>query len=205
MAYVNEVITVKQRNPKARPGPERRRDTLDKGYGMLRVVWVNDQLQGNSYQRLLIEGGLRYVAVTVKKYLSRQMVLGKKKFDIVHVHWIYAFLYKAGKLRRCVQFIVFLVKLVILRVWGGKIVWTVHNLFNHESRERCIELLFHRFLLTVSSKIIVYSERAKGRTRTIMNVFKKGEDEWGVVRLVRSVYGSMRGQGPKIHESPSNE
>ncbi len=83
------------------------------------------------------------------------------KPDILHVHWTKQFFDHSGTVRFYSRFLKSLVRLVLIRMRGISLVWTVHNLVSHDSPYRRSELLFGAFLISLSQGVIVHSEACK--------------------------------------------
>lgn len=119
----------------------------------------------NPYQRnlsdALTEKGvevihIQYVANRFFPILHQARSSGKP--DVVHLHWTDRFILGKGMVLSILKFVHFFFELLILRIIGVRLIWTLHNIFNHEKRYPALEKFFHhvccRFLY---DKIIVMS------------------------------------------------
>jgi glycosyltransferase involved in cell wall biosynthesis len=121
----------------------------------------------NPYQKLLADSISR-LNKNVKIHFHTEFsfsVLGlvRKywKVDILHLHWPSPFLLATNVIKTIIKSVSFLCELLILKLFGIKIVWTVHNIVNHEEKFSSIELFFNKIIARLSSKIIVHSPSVK--------------------------------------------
>jgi beta-1,4-mannosyltransferase len=118
---------------------------------------------GNPYQSMLIKN-LADLDICVdmrgdfpiKKFLMRRY-----SCDVWHMHWVHyglqhpLFIIRLYRiLRRCLR-------LLILRVFGIRIIWTVHNMVHHDTPYLKSELLYDRLLCLVAHSVILHSEACK--------------------------------------------
>jgi len=75
--------------------------------------------------------------------------------DVFHVHWPERYALAPGWCwRKCVNFVLFHLYLRLIRIGGGKVVWTAHNAFAHDkARTRLNVFLWKSFLATVDGVI----------------------------------------------------
>lgn len=110
----------------------------------------------NPYQRLLSSSlGDHDVLVSFDKselYL-RRLILKKPSIQILHLHW----LPKDFPRKTLMAF-----KLILLKLRGIKIIWTVHNIFPHNVRRPSLtEVFFHWFVAHMADFLIVHCGSAK--------------------------------------------
>ncbi len=95
----------------------------------LKVVFLSI-LYENPYRDLLI-GHLNSRGVQVVDYFPKVIFLpqifGEGKPDILHLHTLHYFFFGKNQIHRLVKFLIFISQVVILRLMGTKIVWTVHE------------------------------------------------------------------------------
>ena len=138
--------------PGTDPGP-------DEG---LTVHFLPDYTPTNPYQERLA-AALRERGVTVRVTDGGgrglpilRAVLGNGRPDVVHVHFLHQFLTPSGtRVPRAVAVCLgvrTLLELAVLRLLGVSLVWTAHDLLNHERRapgvERRVKAVFIRYLAT---------------------------------------------------------
>lgn len=98
----------------------------------------------NPYNYILYSG-LQKLNVKVKGY-SLKRLLNPAGYDVLHYHWPENFVGAASKRAAYQGFAVFCLKLLYAKLWGKKIVWTVHNLAPHENRHPKLMKRFYAFL-----------------------------------------------------------
>src|SRR5690348_5469587 len=89
----------------------------------------------NAYQKLLMDaqrqlgieaidggGGGNFFRTALTKWHA----------DILHFHWLHPYLIRPGALATLLRSIRLILELIILKLVGQRIVWTVHNLKNHD-------------------------------------------------------------------------
>jgi beta-1,4-mannosyltransferase len=83
--------------------------------------------------------------------------------DVLHLHWTHLFLApsKPSTLRALASAFLFLKQCRAVRRKGISIVWTVHNLRNHEQQHVAIERWGHRILTRLVDRVIVHSDSAR--------------------------------------------
>lgn len=118
----------------------------------IKVVHVPYHADLNPYQ-MLLTGSLEKLGIEVigEKCLPIFTVsrLAKKywKLDIIHIHWQHPFILGKTRLRTVVKSISFVFELLVIKLLGINVVWTVHNLKNHENKHQKLELFSPHFLL----------------------------------------------------------
>jgi glycosyltransferase involved in cell wall biosynthesis len=70
-------------------------------------------------------------------------------FDILHIHWPQQAA-RGGKRQAIKKSAAFVALLVAQRLWGARIVWTVHNVHGHDSHESMIEAV----LMSVVARLV---------------------------------------------------
>ncbi len=85
----------------------------------------------------------------------------KYKPDIVHFHWLQVYFIGKTKLRGVVRLILFLFQLTLILCSRTRIVWTAHNLINHENKQAKVDSFITRLICRISTKIITHSNSAK--------------------------------------------
>lgn len=83
--------------------------------------------------------------------------------DVVHFHWLDAFYSSRWFAGRLVLAVLFVPQLLVLRLHGATVVWTVHNHAAHET-ESCIEQPVKRVFVTlICDWMIVHCDEARTR------------------------------------------
>jgi glycosyltransferase involved in cell wall biosynthesis len=133
----------------------------------LRVVHL-PVFSENAYQPLLmnclVERGLQVIDGGGGGNFIRT-ALFRWKADLYHFHWLHPYLLRTKRLPSLLRATRFLMEVLVIRVSGARIVWTVHNLVNHEGRFPTIERLYSSLVARLADGIIVHSERAQDEVR----------------------------------------
>lgn len=138
-------------------------------------LWTSD----NPYQKLLIEQ-LEKLGVQIGEENTRTIfLLGQQKPDILHLHWLHPYFQASNQFYSLFKVVKFIGKLALFRLAGIKIVWTAHNLKNHES----LNLLSDKICTTLVAKlchaIIAHCESAKDEV--ISKFYLKNKDKIFVI------------------------
>lgn len=162
----------------------------------MRVIFIPDYRNENSYQTNLsyslsecganiyfsdagTGGGLFALLKSVKRYW---------KIDILHIHWTHPFVTENSKIVSIIKSASFACELILLKLLGVKIVWTVHNITGHDSKFKFLESSFNRFLAKISNRLIVHCPSSK----------KEIEKLYGDVPVVVIPHGNYIGQYKNI-------
>jgi len=124
----------------------------------MRVVHL-PMYSNNQYQALLMSeleamghetinggGGGRFIGVALREW----------KPDILHLHWTHPYMLRPSRLGTIMRSTRFLAALKVLRRRGTRIVWTLHNLSNHEKHQVQLERFFLRRLARVVDQMLVH-------------------------------------------------
>ena len=124
--------------------------------------------QWNPYQRLLAQalGDAGIEATAVHQWSERAPILGAwlshGRPDVVHIHWIHNFVGgRSGKpRRRDVRWFEWQLRLV--KAFGARVVWTVHNLKSHEAEgDDAHDAAAHRCIIERADAIIFHCDYAR--------------------------------------------
>lgn len=116
----------------------------------------------NPYQKLLSENLIK-LGVQIGEANSRNKALMGQTPDILHLHWLDALFQFRVKstLLSLLRLVKFLTKLFILKLRGVKIVWTAHNLKNHEKLYPLLDRICTSVVANLAHAIVAHSETAK--------------------------------------------
>lgn len=131
----------------------------------MKVVFIPDYRNDNSYQTYL-SNSLAQQGVHVNfnhgGFLSiLRSVIKYWKPDILHIHWTRSFMIADSKIMTIIKSICFICELLILKLFRIKIIWTVHNIVDHEGDFRPIESLFTKFFAKLCDRLIVHCHSVK--------------------------------------------
>ena len=127
----------------------------------MKVIFIPDYRKGNPYQKLLADSLVKEgVDIYFSSTFSLLSILNQKP-DILHIHWPHPFLIARSRKKTVFKSAIFTGKLILLKLFGIKIVWTVHNIVNHERKFSSLELFFSKILTKLCNKLIVHCPSAK--------------------------------------------
>jgi beta-1,4-mannosyltransferase len=119
--------------------------------------------QGNAYQRLLMYAQRQLGLETIDgggggNFFRTTLI--RWKADMLHFHWLHPYMIRPSTLGTVLRSTRLLIELSILKLFGQRIVWTVHNLKNHDNRHVALERWFTKRFARLPSAIIAHSQRA---------------------------------------------
>lgn len=114
----------------------------------------------NPYQRALADA-LGQLGVRVSLQPFRWHVLSQmRNASVLHIHWTHG-LVNSSLWRFMLGFPYLALQLLLLRARGRRIVWTVHNLQNHEKRNLWRDRLITLLIGHAANSVVVHGERAR--------------------------------------------
>lgn len=137
----------------------------------MKITFIPDYRKDNSYQTNLansisnIDSSLSNTDSSV--YFSNGYFAIPKSIirsglpDILHLHWHHPFLIADNKYLSIIKSVCFICQLLLLRLMGVKMVWTVHNITGHKRKSESIELFFSKYLAKICDRLIVHCSSAK--------------------------------------------
>lgn len=99
--------------------------------------------------------------------------------SLLHLHWVHGPVTGAGVVRTVARVLVFYSALLIWRLRGKKIVWTVHNLWNHERYRLWLDMANSKFVAKLSSVVLVHGDAA---VPIVRDMFSISETKLRVIR-----------------------
>lgn len=105
----------------------------------------------------------------VQRFSILRAVSRLRECNLIHLHWTDLFLVAGNPCRSIIKYCLFLFELLVLRITGVKVVWTVHNIVSHECQYRKIELFFNKLLLRFCDHVIVH---CKAAWREVVQTYK---------------------------------
>lgn len=118
----------------------------------------------NPYQSELIRSLTKLnVNIEVSKKNKRLSVFRNRKvyrrYDFIHLHWTHSFMVDDDKLRSLRMSLRFIIDLMLLKFMNVRIIWTIHNITNHDGKNVNIERFFLRLIARYfANEIIVHSK-----------------------------------------------
>ncbi|MBD2448766.1 glycosyltransferase [Nostoc sp. FACHB-152] len=89
------------------------------------------------------------------------LVIFHEKANFVHFHWLHPFFLDKNKFVNIAKLIIIIIQLVILKIINIKIIWTIHNLKNHENKNLIFERICSIVVAELSDAIITHCRVAK--------------------------------------------
>lgn len=83
------------------------------------------------------------------------------KPDVVHLHWLHPYMIRSTQLGTLARGLRLLLEVAILRLFGVRIVWTLHNLQNHDRKHVALERWLTRAFVRLADRAIAHCPRAK--------------------------------------------
>ena len=118
----------------------------------------------NAYQRLLMESQRHLGIETINGGGGGQFfrtALTRWKADILHFHWLHPYIIRPGKIATAWRSLRLMLEVRFLKMSGQRIVWTVHNLKNHDNRNVELDLRFGQRFSRVASALITHSTQSR--------------------------------------------
>lgn len=141
----------------------------------MKVLFLPFYYPNYLYQYLLLKEleiiGVEVICVTneTRLYLFSNFKF-YKELNIIHFHWTNPYMFDKTTFKTISKSIKFFIELLVLKIMGIKIVYTVHNIKNHQNRYLKTELFFLKVLIMfVFNKLIVHGGSVKGE---LLNSFK---------------------------------
>lgn len=109
---------------------------------IIMFYWPKDP---NPYQTLLYRNLSLELRARGIGFAIINQLKGKRQV-IFHLHWLYRIFNRRGLIWALVAAPVFLLSLAAFQLLGGKVFWTIHNLYEHDNSNRGLEKLFRKTL-----------------------------------------------------------
>ena len=87
-------------------------------------------------------------------------IIRRHRPDVLHVHWLHPYMIREGVMATWGRGLRFLLEIRLIRLSGIKIVWTVHNLSNHDNKHARIETLLTRRFVKLCDLVIAHGQNA---------------------------------------------
>lgn len=150
-----------------------------KSYKVIHIPYIRI----NPYQKLLLDN-LKLFGLWVEGIAGEEInnffplldILTKKwKPDIIHLHWHHRFLVASNQIKTVIRSVSFLLQLLILKILGTKMIWTLHNLRNHRAKYQRLEIFFSIILANIVDMIIAHCDSAKDEIEKVLYIKKKSK------------------------------
>lgn len=115
--------------------------------------------KGSEYTECLYEAlGKKEIKVLEGDFSGAWIIKNAKKIDYFHFHWpSFAYAYRNDRVKTIHRFFRFVILLILIKLFGSKIIWTAHNLYPHEkSGLLIVDKLARHTIILFSSIIFVH-------------------------------------------------
>ena len=124
-----------------------------------------DYRRDNPYQKLLVDALAKlHVGVRFPRGYRRGLPLFRETWaqrtDVLHLHWLTPYIRGKGAVAQAVYSVKLWLDLLLVRLSGVKVVWTIHNRLSHEAKFPQQERLLQRALARLVHARIVHSASA---------------------------------------------
>jgi len=102
-----------------------------------------------------------------------------EKVDFVHFHWLHPFFLDTNKFINTFKVLIIILQILFLKLMKVKIVWTIHNLKNHENTNLIFERICSIVVAELSNAIIAHCQIAK--EKAVRRFFIRNQDKVFVV------------------------
>ena len=101
----------------------------------------------------------KIIKPSVSEYSHKKALLGK--YDIIHFHWPDGYINQHSLLKLIQRAFVFSLIILMTKLKGAKIVWTVHNIAPHDAYHPKLSRLFMDWFINRCNGLIFMSEASK--------------------------------------------
>ncbi|WP_254545873.1 glycosyltransferase [Halomarina pelagica] len=125
-----------------------------------------DYSSSNSYQRQLRDGLADcgydvHLSQCDRPFPLLEAVYRQGRPDVFHVHWLHRYFVTERPVVTAILGLRLLVELLVLRLLGVEVVWTVHNLADHERRSPRVEHAVRHVTARLCDRVIVHCPNAR--------------------------------------------
>ncbi|CAD5933417.1 Low-salt glycan biosynthesis hexosyltransferase Agl9 [Planktothrix tepida] len=150
-------------------------------FSKIHVLMLPDFRQDNPYQSLLTEGlAQEKIHVEFSHYYLNYFPILRgalkhnfRSVNIVHLHWLEFYIKAPKKFPKLLVCLKFLLDIILVRMLGLKIVWTVHNQFSHDDSFPELERWTRGILSWLVDGIIFHSYSSLKLVDRVCNFNKK--------------------------------
>lgn len=146
----------------------------------MNVLFLPNFSAANPYQLKLAESleghGIHVILDKGKGWLPLiETLKAYRRLDVLHLHWSHPYT------RSALKAATFLFEVLLLKFTGTKIVWTVHNLLNHEKHASKLEMLCNQIIVRLCDQLIVHCLFAKDAVVKVYNLPERVSEKINVV------------------------
>lgn len=154
----------------------------------MKVLCVPDWRSGNPYQELLAQSlrcqgcEVEFSEFPPKALPLQQLLRSHPGTQVLHLHWVNEFIgpavWSKSPLKRWFRLGLLKLDVLLARLRGKRVVWTVHNLTSHDTADPSSELRARSELATAVDHLIVHSHGALEKLRQVWG--GRGLDDYRV-------------------------
>lgn len=141
-----------------------------KNRSRMKILFIPDFRNSNSYQSNL-SGSIEKLDTDIyfsTGYLELPISIIKYRPHILHIHWTYPFMIANSRIGTIFMSTGFIFQLIVSKLFGVKIIWTVHNIIDHDRRKfKSLEIFFTKILSRLCDRIIAHCSSAKTEVERI--------------------------------------
>lgn len=95
---------------------------------------------------------------------------------VIHLHWVLTFFLSKTKTTTFIRLIIFLLSLVVLKkLLRIRLVWEIHDKYNHERKHLLLDISASRIISRLSDALIVHSQAAKSEITQLFEIKDKSK------------------------------
>ena len=129
------------------------------------LAFLPDWSRDNPYQKLLyqnlIELGFPSKGLSGTELTFSWLRENRESVKFLHFHWLFGVYDPDGTGLNWEKARIFLLKVIVAKALGYKILWTVHNFVSHEPSHLKMEMLLRKTMARLADKVIVHCNYAK--------------------------------------------
>lgn len=138
---------------------------LNRSSNGLKLAYVPDWSFNNPYQKLLYNevavAGVNCHGLQGREFTFAWILKNVRNFNFIHLHWLLG-IYPNQKKGLCwSNLIIVLAKILLSRLLGYKVLWTIHNIVPHETSNYDLEIAMRKIVARLVNKVIVHCDYAK--------------------------------------------
>jgi beta-1,4-mannosyltransferase len=151
----------------------------------MKVLMLPDYSRFNPYQKELVaaldEYGVHVTLCSFNTLPILKAVRAHGKPAILHLHWTDSFIVADNWPKTIMKTLRFFLELLIVKIMGIKVVWTVHNLSNHEKNNSVYESFVNRILVQIYDRLIVHCSAARTSAASLYHLTNRALNKVKVV------------------------
>lgn len=131
----------------------------------LHVLMMPDYRQDNPYQSLLATAieqndvGVSFPIGYRRVFpIFRAAINQPEPVNIIHLHWLESYIKGKNLITKYFYAIKFLIDILLVRLLGIKLIWTIHNQLDHDTKFPRLELWTRKILVKLANRLIVHNQ-----------------------------------------------